>query len=64
MKVTRWTDTTFNRGMYVEVDGQSYTLLAGKDAGGVLQYRGFIEWDQRALLDEVRLQHLHLRGQR
>ena len=50
MKVTRWTDTAFNRGLYVEVDGQSYTLLAGKESGGVLEYRGFIEWTNEPYL--------------
>lgn len=43
-KITRWTDTEFNRGFYVEEGGESYTLLAGIDAGGVLEYRSFVEY--------------------
>ena len=50
MKITRWTDTKFNRGFYVEEGGDSYTLLAGKDTGGVLKYESYIEWDDEPYL--------------
>jgi hypothetical protein len=47
-KITRWTGCTFNRGMYVENEDMTYTLLAGKDTGGAIQYDGFLEWDNEA----------------
>ena len=43
-KITRWTNCTFNRGMYVEFENMTYTLLAGKDSGGALQYDNYLEW--------------------
>lgn len=43
-KVTRWTNCTFRRGMFVEVDDDSYTLLAGKGTVGALEYNGYLEW--------------------
>jgi len=43
-KVTRWTNCTFRRGMYVEFEDMTYTLLAGKDSGGALQYDNYLEW--------------------
>ena len=44
-KVTRWTQCVFRRGMYVEFEDMTYTLLAGKDTGGALQYSSYLEWD-------------------
>lgn len=46
-KVTRWTKCTFRRAMFVEFEDQSYTLLAGKDTGGALQYDSYLEWDSQ-----------------
>ncbi len=43
-KITRWTNCTFNRGMYVEFEDLTYTLLAGKDSNGALQYDNYLEW--------------------
>ena len=43
-KITRWTNCTFNRGMYVEFEDMTYTLLAGKDSGGALQYDNYLDW--------------------
>jgi hypothetical protein len=47
-KITRWTNCTFNRGMYVEYEDATYTLLAGKDSGGALQYDNYLEWTGNA----------------
>ena len=43
-KITRWTNCTFNRGMFVEYNDAAYTLLAGKDSGGALEYDNYLEW--------------------
>jgi hypothetical protein len=43
-KVTRWTNCTFRRGLFVEVDDDAYTLLAGKGTVGALEYSGYLEW--------------------
>ena len=43
-KITRWTNCTFRRGLYVEFEDMTYTLLAGKDSGGALQYNNYLEW--------------------
>ena len=47
-KVTRWTNCTFRRGLYVEFEDMTYTLLAGKDSGGALQYDNYLEWTGQA----------------
>lgn len=44
MKVTRWTDCKFKRGMYVEDGDDAYTLLAGKHNSGALIYDNYLEW--------------------
>ena len=44
MKVTRWTDCVFKRGMYVEDGDDAYTLLAGKHGDGALEYDNYLEW--------------------
>lgn len=49
-KITRWTNCTFNRGMFVEYLNDSYTLLAGKDSGGALEYDNYLEWTTEAYL--------------
>jgi hypothetical protein len=43
-KITRWTNCTFNRGLFVEFEDLTYTLLAGKDSGGALQYDNYLDW--------------------
>ena len=43
-KITRWTNCTFLRGMYVEFEDSSYTLLAGKGTDGALIYDDYLEW--------------------
>lgn len=46
-KVTRWTNCVFRRGMHVEFEDQAYTLLAGKNTGGAIQYDGYLSWDNQ-----------------
>lgn len=43
LKITRWTNCAFKRGLYVEEGDTVYTLLAGKQGGGALQYNNYLE---------------------
>lgn len=50
MKVTRWTNCKFKRGLYVENEDTAFTILAGKQGGGALEYGNYLEHTGEAYL--------------
>lgn len=50
LKVTRWTNTSFNRMLYVEYGDTAETLFSSRDGQGLLVYEDYLEWDSEPYL--------------
>jgi hypothetical protein len=49
-KITRWTNCVHRRSLYVELTTGSMVLLGSNNDQGVLEYRGYQQWNDKAFV--------------
>jgi hypothetical protein len=47
-RITRWDNCVHNRSLYVELTTGSMVLLGSNNSQGILEYRGYQQWDDQA----------------